>query len=254
MKRQFTLLLLIFPVVLFSQTTQGVVSYTEEAENENAELMRERFERWNMRVDVPDVDTFQMSLYFNEDESIYREPIKTETYDGPNRGRGYSFSYSIYGSSVDKNGYYKNFKENKRLQEKSILNRNFLIDDSQPKYEWKITGRTEQIGQYKVIEAFTETETDTIQAWFTPQIPVSSGPAEYGQLPGLILRVSVNGGKRLIYATQIEVRPLEEKEKIEAPSKGKSVTEEEFLEIRKKKYDQVVDMYGEKRAQEMFNN
>ena len=72
---------------------------------------------------------------------------------------------------------------------------------------------------------------DTLQTktkltvWYTPEIPVSLGPASYWGLPGLIL--SVNGGETQILCTQV-VLNLKEKEDIKAPKSGKKVTEEEF--------------------------
>ena len=35
-----------------------------------------------------------------------------------------------------------------------------------------------------------------VDVWFTPEVPVSSGPAGYGGLPGLIVFVDVNEGKK----------------------------------------------------------
>ena len=41
----------------------------------------------------------------------------------------------------------------------------------------------------KLEEVVVTAEVETITAWYTPQIPVSHGPAEYGGLPGLILEL-----------------------------------------------------------------
>jgi len=76
-----------------------------------------------------------------------------------------------------------------------------------------------------------------IEAWYTPQIPVGHGPAEYWGLPGLILEVSA--GDTTMLCSKIVMNP-QEKIKIEAPDKGKEITKsaykatisEKMLEMR----------------------
>ena len=50
-----------------------------------------------------------------------------------------------------------------------------------------------------------------VEAWYTPQIPVGHGPAEYWGLPGLILEVSA--GNTTMLCSKIVMNPAE-KEKI----------------------------------------
>ena len=75
-----------------------------------------------------------------------------------------------------------------------------------------------------------------ITAWFTPQIPVKNGPGEYAGLPGLILEL--NAYRTTILCSKIVMNP-KEAEKIEAPSKGKVVTREEYNLIVKEKTDEM---------------
>ena len=246
-----TLILFSFQAKSIAQALEGVVYYTEEVVNENAQEMRDRMERRGYKVDVPDKHTNEMILLFNKDASVYKQPEKESSYDGPERRRGWYWRFGSNG--IDANGYYRDVAENKRVQQKEILNKKFLITDNESEYKWKVTGRNEQIGQYQVLEAVTIHQQDTIQAWFAPQIPVSTGPAEFSQLPGLILRADVNQGKRILYATNIELRSLEKDELIEKPDKGKEVSEKEFLAIREEKMQALIDLYGEEQAAEMMN-
>ncbi|HZW62540.1 MAG TPA: GLPGLI family protein [Flavobacteriaceae bacterium] len=80
-----------------------------------------------------------------------------------------------------------------------------------------------------------------ITAWYTPQIPVSNGPADYWGLPGLILEV--NADRTTILCTKIVMNP-EEKEEIKKPSKGKEVTLQEYNETIKQKIEEMREMYG----------
>ena len=71
-----------------------------------------------------------------------------------------------------------------------------------------------------------------IEAWYTPQIPVAQGPAEYWGLPGLILEVSA--GNTTLLCSEIILNP-KEKVTITAPDKGENITKKGYTSnIRKK--------------------
>ena len=79
-----------------------------------------------------------------------------------------------------------------------------------------------------------------IEAWFTPQIPVATGPAKHNGLPGLILEVS--NDNTTILCTKIVMNP-KEKLKIKVPKKGTVVTLNEYEEIRTKKAEEMREMF-----------
>lgn len=71
-----------------------------------------------------------------------------------------------------------------------------------------------------------------IEAWYTLQIPIAQGPAEYGGLPGLILEVSA--GNTTLLCSEIVLNP-KENITITAPEKGENITKNEYTSnIRKK--------------------
>ncbi|QOD60270.1 GLPGLI family protein [Polaribacter haliotis] len=80
----------------------------------------------------------------------------------------------------------------------------------------------------------------TVTAWYTPQIPVSNGPAEYWGLPGLILEL--NSGRTTILCTEIVINP-EDKIDLEAPTKGDEVTREEYNKIITKKMEEMREQF-----------
>jgi GLPGLI family protein len=85
-----------------------------------------------------------------------------------------------------------------------------------------------------------EMPTETvITAWYAPEIPVNQGPESYWGLPGLILEV--NDGRTTILCSKIVLNP-KEKAKIEAPSKGKVVTQAEYDETVMKKMEEMREM------------
>ena len=80
-----------------------------------------------------------------------------------------------------------------------------------------------------------------VTAWYTPQIPVSTGPGEYYGLPGLILEVTAD--RTVMLCTKIIMNP-QEKEDINRPDKGELVTRQEYNDIMKKKIEEMREMYG----------
>ena len=89
-------------------------------------------------------------------------------------------------------------------------------------------------------EEAREKKTITITAWYTPQIPVSAGPAGYHGLPGLILET--NDGSQTIICSKIVINPKKSNDIVE-PKKGKKVTQKEFDLIMEKKMAEMEDRF-----------
>ena len=88
-------------------------------------------------------------------------------------------------------------------------------------------------------------KTVNIIAWFTPQIPVSTGPHKHGGLPGLILEV--NTDKTTILCTKVVMNP-KDKIKIKEPKKGTEVALDEYEQIRKDKIAEMREMFQRNRS------
>lgn len=194
-------------------------------------------------------------LTFNKSESIYEEEEKLEAPGGGGSG----FRTMMMGNFVDGNQY-KNIKDQSFLQEREIFGKKFLIKDSIPSFEWRMTGETKQIGQYTCFKASgikvkygldvntrrpnqdDEEQPEEgqnmveVAVWYTPQIPVSQGPSDYWGLPGLILEV--NEGRTTILCSKIVLKS-DEKDTIKVPSKGKEISRAEFDELSKKKMEEM---------------
>lgn len=93
----------------------------------------------------------------------------------------------------------------------------------------------------RTFEDFEVPEFIIVTAWYTPQIPISSGPSEYQGLPGLILEV--NADKIVMLCTKVVLNP-KEKNIIEKPEKGEIVTRDEYNTIVKDKIEEMRQMYG----------
>ena len=89
-------------------------------------------------------------------------------------------------------------------------------------------------------------KTTEVIAWYTPQIPVAQGPAEYWGLPGLILEVSA--GNTTLLCSELILNP-KEKINIIAPDKGVSITKKEYASnIRKKMIEMRNNRMGRRRG------
>ena len=94
-------------------------------------------------------------------------------------------------------------------------------------------------------------EFTTVTAWYTPQIPVTHGPAEYGGLPGLILEISTENS--VILCTKVVMNP-EKKIEILEPSKGELVSKIEFENIVEVKVNEMRDMWSGQRGKSRRKN
>jgi GLPGLI family protein len=192
-------------------------------------------------------------LSFDNKESVFLEEEKIDAISGATDSWGGYFS---------RGDHYKNIKESKIVQSQEFYGKRFLVKDTLYRIEWSLGTETKKIGQYTCYKAKafvpsaeldwydfswsdlkTSTDKDAIdekieekltvvEAWYTPQIPVSQGPAEYWGLPGLILEVSANNTTLL--CTEIVISK-EDSVTIEAPGKGKEITKKEYTSTVRKK-------------------
>ena len=196
-------------------------------------------------------------LTFNMQEAMFLEDDKIDAISG---------ATDSWGSYFSRGHQYKNVKENTLVQAQEFYGKRFLVKDSLYKIDWNMGTETKKIGNYTCYKAKafvpkqelewynfswsdirnnTEDNTEkpeenliVVEAWYTPQIPVAQGPAEFWGLPGLILEVS--SGNTTLLCTEIEIN-TKETVKIEAPDKGTEITKTAYNETIKKKMIEMRD-------------
>ena len=194
-------------------------------------------------------------LTFNKQESMFFEEEKLD---------GVSGATDSWGKNFTQGDQYKNTKDNLQIQNQEFYGKKFLVKDSLQPIKWVMSGDTKQIGKYISYKATASVPTvdltwydfswdrlptnsentkenikmTNVEAWYTPQIPVSHGPSEYWGLPGLILEISAGDTTLLCY--EIVLNP-EEKVEIKAPKKGKVVTKNEYQKIISEKMKEFRD-------------
>ena len=271
--------ILLFSGVLMAQDFQGKAYYqsktTMDMDNWGGNQMSDQQKKM-MAERMKSMLEKTYILSFNRTESIYKEEEKLATPGGGGGGWGMMGSFTA-------GAQYKNVKDQQLIQDQEFFGKQFLIKDSIPQLEWKMENESKQIGQYLCFKATAVKKGDDmdfanmrrrntsndqknddkkskdsakskdlmddievpkeilVTAWYTPQIPVNQGPGDYWGLPGLILEL--NSGRTTILCTKIEINP-KDKIEIKAPTKGKTVTKDEYSEIVKGKMKEMQDMGG----------
>jgi hypothetical protein len=121
---------------------------------------------------------------------------------------------------------------------REFMGRKFRIETERPAYAWKLSGEQADFLGYVVQKATAVQDSTTIEAWFTPQIPVMGGPGPYGGLPGMILVVSVNDGETQYTATEVALREIADGV-IVPPSEGEVVTPDRYEQIVEEKLEEM---------------
>lgn len=233
---------------LFSQNFQGKVYYKTVREfkiklDSNSKVPEAQQKALQEMLQKQMQKTYVLT--FNKNSSLYKEDAQLNE---PVKSNGISITI---GNSNDV--LYKNIKTKTYVKSEENFGKRFLIQDSLQKLDWKLEKETKKIGKYLCLKATAVKMVDDyegvkkkekqkelkITAWYTPEIPVSNGPEYYFGLPGLILELHED--KMHYVANKIVLNPKNKKE-IEAPKKGKKVTQ--------KQYDAIMD----KKTQEMIEN
>lgn len=251
--KNFLLFLITFLPMFLKAQTEGKIIYTESVKFEMEIPDSEDEEIKKLMAQMPKEQTFPKMLLFIEAEWLYADVPGSEdegTVELSHESEGMDFQMKIE-RPVDIK--YGNLDEDLFLNQREFFGRKFLITDKLEKQAWKMTGEQRKIGEYVCQKATAEIDSQQVVAWFTPQILVSAGPDGYGGLPGLILELEIDNGKRHVIATRIELKPLEEGT-FERPDKGKKVSREEFKQIETEKRKEMNEQNGGPGVRIMIRN
>lgn len=240
MNKIICLILLSFPFFVIAQQTQGTVKYKETVKFD-IKLPPEMAEQ--MKGRIPKERSFPKELLFTAESSLYKDADRTAE-DGPG-GRGHGHGGGRGGMRMRmsmmraESRMFKNLEEGTTVEQKDFMDKVFLIEGEKEKFAWKIAMAQKEIGGYLCQKAtYKKDSTINVAVWFSPQIPVSTGPGNLGGLPGLILEANFNDGKRVITMQEINF-DTPDAEVLVQPKKGKKVTDEEFRAIQKEKMEEM---------------
>lgn len=232
--------ILFLSIPSIAQNNEGVIHYETTVTFGNFQLDNIPED---LAARIPKESKSKNILYFNAESSLYEseksEDSKLES--ASNTGDGMSVKFVVSSSSAEEK-YYVDITNKKIIQQREIMGKKFLIEDKLEKMKWKATGRQKMLLNYPVLEAMAANEKDTIYAWYTTAIPITTGPAGIGGLPGLILEASI--GKRILIQADSIALGLTVSNKIKAPTKGKPVSKEQFVKIVKEKEEEMKKEMG----------
>ncbi|MDR2774469.1 MAG: GLPGLI family protein [Tannerella sp.] len=136
---------------------------------------------------------------------------------------------------------YRNNIDSIYINQMELDGKTYLVESSKvPEFGWEITSEQKNILGYNCIKATAtvgrarkigdiETQPQNVAAWYSPDIPVNAGPANYSGLPGLILEVNVGDGKHVL--TGVSLEPVSSVAEIPKPEQGEKVNGDEFAKI-----------------------
>lgn len=238
-----------------AQDFNGIATYKSK---QNFEMEIDTAQMQGMGSQIMDMLRKQFEkefvLKFNQYESLYTEDKELEA----PQPAGLVLTIEETGGA---DHIYKNTKEKRYVNQSENFGKMFLIKDKLEDLDWKLLNETKTIGEYTCYKAVlkrevmvmedqllvnpsenennepkTELKEMEIVAWYTPQIPVNSGPDLFYGLPGLILQVSSDD--KTMICSKLVLNP-KSKVEIKEPVKGKVITQEKYRVVMEKKLKQI---------------
>jgi GLPGLI family protein len=200
---------------------QGKITY-ERKENLHKQIEEDSKQWYNqIKNQVPKYRVDYMQLTFNPNQSLYKLITEEEN----------KMISSYYWRIAFDNVVLKLFKTNRMTQQKTVYEKIYLIEDSIPQYEWKITGEYREIAGYNCRKATTILyDSMYVIAFYTEEIPVSSGPESFSGLPGMILGVVIPMIHYTFFAISVEGVPVPEEDlTFKWNKKSQSINQEAML-------------------------
>ncbi|HNE28873.1 MAG TPA: GLPGLI family protein [Saprospiraceae bacterium] len=222
MKQILLALLALLAGDAIAQQTEGDIQFDEKM-NMHRNLPPDAAD---VRAMMPEWRVSKAELLFLASESLFHNP-PDEDEDEPAEG-----GPMVIKMQRPEAIFYRNYSSGRKVDSREFFGKVYLIDDSLATPGWKITGQTKTILGYNCLEATTQ---DTVRkrqitAWFTDAIALSSGPAGFGQLPGMILELDINNGELIFTATKVNFRKLKKNE-LAAPKKGEKISDADFQKM-----------------------
>ena len=241
MKKILLVLVIILPTIIFAQNNEGEITFNQKVKFK-IDIPEGQEDLLKM---MPTEQNFKKTLLFTPTQSLFFDKKEEEKEDdGVIEAGNDEVQIKIVMTGAEDNKLFKDLEKDALIQKEAFFGKDFLITGNLDKFQWKLTGKQKKILDYNCQEAtFTDKDNQTTVVWFTPEIPVPNGPDKFGQLPGMILAVSIDGSNQQFEAAQVTFRKIEKGE-ITAPKKGKKVTSEKFNKIVEAKMKEMEEEMG----------
>ncbi len=122
----------------------------------------------------------------------------------------------------------KDFNNQTITSNKKVFEETYLIHDSLPAIEWRITDEMRTIANFECRKAVGKIcDSVYVVAFYTEEITISSGPESFGGLPGMILGIAIPRLYTTWFATKVEIVAPAAKDFV-APTRGKKASQKEI--------------------------
>ena len=240
-------------VTVCAQQNEGKVIYSRTVQ------MQIRFSDNNDGVEnvLPRSRTDKFELSFANNQTLWKQMEQEEQDDMAFNNSGGGMQIRMIGAGVD-DVMFSDLSASRRVELRELGTKKYIVEDTINRMNWKLSDETKSILGHACRKALSQrigtrmmmnmdngkmerkeiADTSNIVVWFTTDIPVSAGPAEYqGQLPGLILEIDVNNGRTVYKA--LEIKPKPETGVIKEPKGSKKLTVAEFNKERDKMFEEM---------------
>ncbi|RYG04949.1 MAG: GLPGLI family protein [Chitinophagaceae bacterium] len=164
-----------------------------------------------IRKNAPQFVTNYFNYVFRGNQSLYKPGREVEDEKQKEWGQ----------FPGNENTVYSDYKSEQFLSSKQVFEALYLIGDSVPKMNWKITPDTRKIAGFNCRRAETIImDSVYVVAFYTDEIMISGGPESFNGLPGMILGIAIPRMHVTLFATKLELAEVTDAE-LKAPVKGR---------------------------------
>lgn len=226
MKKNFILIVALFVAGFIQAQTQfitnGKIEFERRTNVHRLYLSEENMGSFveMMKKSIPQFRSDFFDLIFSENKTIYK-PGKDS--DIPKR-------MGFFGQApASENNVFMDLLNSTGVSQKQVYEKQFLIADSLPEYEWKIQSETRTIAGFECRKALTKIcDSVVVVAFYTEEIIPGGGPESFHGLPGMILGIAIPRLYTTWFATKLELTAAADENKITAPQKGKKASMKEM--------------------------
>ncbi len=232
------ILLIGFGITIFFLPLSGnsQISIGEVVYNVNADAFAARVKKNNEAKNINRKSTFekiademhriQLILSFKDSKSVFRRAPGLAV---DNSERIFELAIAF----ADRGTFFTELKEKELLIYREYKGEVILIESNLKEVAWELTTDQKKIGEFECYKAISSVETSIgklpIIAWYTPEIPLAFGPADYGgTLPGLILELHTNEVSYICKEINLNIKKGVD---IEWPDTKKAITPEAYKKL-----------------------
>jgi GLPGLI family protein len=163
-----------------------------------------------LKENMPQFKTSYFDFTFSGNKSIYKF---NRWADGPKVPE-------FMRRDDEQNIYYFDHDAQKIFQQKAIVGSNFMVEDSIPKINWRLTNESREIAGFNCRKAVgVILDSVYVFAFYAEEIMIPGGPCSISGLPGMIMGLTIPRLYVSFIATKVKVNGVNEAEIKPAPAK-----------------------------------